>query len=112
MATYPGTLKPSRTGTGAALGGTANRTPARAPLPPASPYGDLPALQPIDDSWYEREMQRLNELARQSAQQQAAYQAQSAQQYQDFANTYMQRQNQMMPQGRARVSKMFMLGGY
>jgi hypothetical protein len=57
-------------------------------------------------------MQRLNDLARQAAQQQAAYQAQSAQQYQDFANAYMQRQNEMLPQGRPRVSRMYMLGGY
>lgn len=88
-----------------------NSTPSLPDYTP-DPYGQLPDLKPVDNGWYQAELDRLNQLARQSAQQQAGFSQQAAQQYSDFAAQYAQQRQNMLPQSQPRTSKLYILGGY
>jgi hypothetical protein len=115
MATYPGsgTYKPTRaTGTVGLRGNTAPPGASRPPAGPVDPYAGLPPVQPYDNSWYQRELDRMNQLARQAAAQAQASAAANSQQAADFAAQYIQQRNAMMPTERPRVSKGYWLGGY
>lgn len=105
----PTNYLPTRTGS-VGLGGTAK--PDRAPTGPVDPYAGLPPVTPYDNSWYQRELERMNQLARQAAAQAQASAAANTQQAADFAAQYQQQRNAMMPTSRPRVSRQFYLGGY
>jgi hypothetical protein len=106
----PSYYKPPRSGMSTGLGG--NSKPSRAPSAPVDPYAGLPPVQPYDNTWYQRELERMNQLARQAARQAQASAAANSQQAADFAAQYMQQRNAMAPQQRLRVSRMFHMGGY
>jgi hypothetical protein len=110
MAGYPGTYNPARTTGSVGLGG--NAKPERGPIAPVDPYAGLPPVQPYDNSWYQRELDRMNQLARQAAAQAQASAAANSQQAADFANQYIRQRNEMMPTQRMRQSKLYYLGGY
>jgi hypothetical protein len=110
MAGYPGTYNPARTTGSVGLGG--NAKPSHPAVGPVDPYAGLPPVQPYDNSWYQRELDRMNQLARQAAAQAQASAAANSQQAADFAAQYIQQRNAMMPEQRPRTSRMYMLGGY
>jgi hypothetical protein len=106
----PSYYQPPRSGMSAGLGG--NQKPSRAPSAPVDPYAGLPPVQPYDNTWYQRELERMNQLARQAARQAQASAAANSQQAADFAAQYIQQRQSMVPEQRPRVSRMYMLGGY
>lgn len=112
MASYPGlgTYNPART-TGQ-IGLDGNAKPSHPAAGPVDPYAGLPPVQPYDDTWYRRELDRMNQLAIQAARQAQSQAAANTQQMNDFAAQYMQQRNAMMPTTRPRQSRMYLLGGY
>jgi hypothetical protein len=107
----PSYYKPSHPGSGTiGLGGTYK--PSHPATGPVDPYAGMPPVQPYDNSWYQRELERMNQLARQAARQAQASAAANSQQASDFAAQYMQQRNAMLPEQRPRVSRMHFLGGY
>lgn len=118
MAGYAGwSGGPARQGSGSGRTGVTARNAARDLAPsrtvdPVNPYDSIPPLKPIDNSWYQRQLNELNQLALQQAQQQAAYQRQLAAQQAGFATEYQQQLQGMRPVPRDRRSKLYVLGGY
>jgi len=86
--------------------------PAIPDTPAVDPYAKLPVAKPFDDTWYQNELNRLNQLAQQSAAQSRQYASASAAQASDFAAQYQRQRQAMMPGARTRPSRLMMLAGY